>query len=405
MAQRKLLTNGNAFRRTDDRWCGVVWYLDEQEQRKRKSFSGTTKAEVNKKITEYISNFDKEVLDTVVARKTLEEGLGEWLRVFKFPSVERATYDRCECSARNQIYPALGKKVIGNITAAMIKKLLNDLTAKNYAYTTVKGTYNLLNEYFRYLEQEELIEKNPMRNVQMLKKANFLSAQGKEFKPTCETVTVFTPEEIDKFKAEAFRVFSNGKRCYQQAAAYVLMLNTGLRTGETLGLRNSDIDLENRVMHINQAVKEVSKRDGTESVPGREVQIGKPKSATSKRDVPLNDAAVAMIQDLREEMYFGEDAPLITDENGDYTRPLNFRKRYYRILAAARIERKGLHSLRHTFATNLVNGIKQPDGSIKSLTPRQVADLLGHTTSEITELYYVKKDTTRLLGITNDFQL
>ena len=60
--------------------------------------------------------------------------------------------------------------------------------------------------------------------------------------------------------------------------------------------------------------------------------------------------------------------------------------------------------MRPTFATNLVNGIKQPDGSIKSLTPRQVADLLGHTTSEITEMYYVKKDTTRLLGITNDFQ-
>ncbi len=28
--QRKLLTNGNVFKRTDDRWCGVVWYQDEQ---------------------------------------------------------------------------------------------------------------------------------------------------------------------------------------------------------------------------------------------------------------------------------------------------------------------------------------------------------------------------------------
>ena len=66
---------------------------------------------------------------------------------------------------------------------------------------------------------------------------------------------------------------------------------------------------------------------------------------------------------------------------------------------------KGLHSIRHTFATNLVNGIKQPDGSIKSLTPRQVADLLGHSTSEITELYYVRKDTARLSGITEGFEL
>ena len=87
------------------------------------------------------------------------------------------------------------------------------------------------------------------------------------------------------------------------------------------------------------------------------------------------------------------------DEHGNYTRPVNFRKRYYRILAAAVIEKKGLHSLRHTFASSLVNGIKQEDGTIKSLTPRQVADLLGHSTSQITELYYVKKDTSRLHGI------
>lgn len=57
------------------------------------------------------------------------------------------------------------------------------------------------------------------------------------------------------------------------------------------------------------------------------------------------------------------------------------------------------------FATNLVNGQKQPDGSIKSLTPKQVADLLGHSTSQITEMYYVKKDTARLNGITDGFEM
>ena len=35
------------------------------------------------------------------------------------------------------------------------------------------------------------------------KKANFLAAQGKENRPTSETVTTFTPEEIEQFKAEA----------------------------------------------------------------------------------------------------------------------------------------------------------------------------------------------------------
>ena len=84
---------------------------------------------------------------------------------------------------------------------------------------------------------------------------------------------------------------------------------------------------------------------------------------------------------------------------------MNFRKRYYRILKSAGIAQKGLHSLRHTFATNLVNGQKQLDGTIRALSPRQVADLLGHSTSQITELYYVKKDTARLNGITEGFEI
>ena len=201
------------------------------------------------------------------------------------------------------------------------------------------------------------------------------------------------------------RTWSNGERIYQQSAAYILMLNTGLRTGEVLGLLNSDIDLESRVIHLQRGVKEISRRDGTEATSGREVKVGKLKTASSKRDIPLNQAAVDAILDLRAERYFGEDSPLIPDEHGDYTRPVNFRKRYYRILEATGIERKGLHSLRHTFATTLVNGLKQADGSIKSLSPRQVADLLGHSTSEITELYYVKKDTARLAGITVGFEL
>lgn len=301
--------------------------------------------------------------------------MGKWLRVFKFPSVERGTYDRLECTAKYQIYPILGGKVVGDITSADIKALLNHWMNEGYAYTTVKKVYNILTDYFRYLTQQEYIPKNPMAAAPMIKKSNFMASQGKEDLPTFETVTIFTPEEITKFKAEAVRTWGNGTPIYQQAAAYTLMLNTGLRTGEALGLLTA-------------------------------TSIWRTASSTSsKRDVPLNQAAVDAILNLRAERYFGEDTPLISDEHGAYTRPVNFRKRYYRILEAAGLEQRGLHALRHTFATNLVNGVKQPNGTIRALSPRQVADLLGHSTSEITELYYVKKDTSRLAGITAGFEL
>ena len=357
--QKKLLTNGNAFKRTDGRWGGVVWYMDEDGERKRKSFSGNTKAVVNKKMTEYIKEFNSEIVETDESKLTLRESIGTWLRVFKFPSVERTTYDRCECTAEKQIYPILGDKIVSEITAADIKDPLNHWMNEGYAYATVKKVHVILNEYFRYLTQQEIIYKNPMNSAPMIKKSNFLAAQDKENLSKQESITIFTPEEIEQFKTEAFRCWGTGKRIYQQSEAYILMLNTGLRTGELLGLLNSDIDLENRVMHLQRGVKEISKWDGVESEPGREVKVGKLKSATSKRDVPLNDTAIQMIEALRNEFYFGEDSPLVPDENGDYTRPVNFRKRYYRILKAAGIERKGLHSLRHTSATNLVNGVKQ----------------------------------------------
>ncbi|MCI9192264.1 MAG: tyrosine-type recombinase/integrase [Acutalibacter muris] len=145
------------------------------------------------------------------------------------------------------------------------------------------------------------------------------------------------------------------------------------------------------------------RRDGTDYVPGLEVKVNETKTATSKRRVPLNGARRAGGKELRQERDFGPTAPLVSDEKGGYTRPVNFRKRYYRILKAARIEQKGLHSLRHHFATQLINGVKQPDGTVLALSPRQVADFLGHSTSQITEMYYVKKDTTRLQGITDGF--
>ena len=45
------------------------------------------------------------------------------------------------------------------------------------------------------------------------------------------------------------------------------------------------------------------------------------------------------------------------------------------------------------------------DGTVKALTVRQVADLLGHSTTQVTEMYYVKKDNKMLGGITDGFCL
>ncbi len=114
-----------------------------------------------------------------------------------------------------------------------------------------------------------------------------------------------------------------------------------------------------------------------------------------------------MIKDLRKEMYFGEDSPLIPDA---HTRSLWHQReikdqRNRKNSTKGKTQGKGLHSLRHIFATTLINGIKQPDGSVKNLPIKQAADILGHTTTEITELYYVRRESDKLNGVTDGFEL
>ena len=162
MPQKRLTTNGNVFRRTDGRWQSVIWYFDEQGVKRRKVFSSKTKTEAQQKITNYIAQFNEEVCHSNESQKTIKDSLTHWLQVFKFPSVERTTYDRLECTAQHQVFPLIGDKIVGDITAADLKSVLNYWMDQGYAYATVKKVHILLNEYFRYLTEEDFISKNPM---------------------------------------------------------------------------------------------------------------------------------------------------------------------------------------------------------------------------------------------------
>lgn len=107
--------------------------MNEQGERKRKSFSGANKAAVNKKMTDFVEEFQTEIAETGEEKKTLRDSMTHWLQVLKFPFVERGTYDRLGCSAKNQVYPLIGSKAVDDITAADLKAVINHWMAKGYA--------------------------------------------------------------------------------------------------------------------------------------------------------------------------------------------------------------------------------------------------------------------------------
>ena len=157
MMKRELLDNGNIWQKSDGRWIGMVRYKDEFGVAQRKSFSSKKKKTLQAKMTEYVKNFNEQVSNSDEARKPLKESMKNWLRVYKFPEVERTTYDRYECTAEHQIYPYIGNKPVGDVTPADIRKLLTKHMNAGYAFTTSKKAYSLLKMFFKQLYQEGAI--------------------------------------------------------------------------------------------------------------------------------------------------------------------------------------------------------------------------------------------------------
>ena len=142
--KRKLLDNGNIWQKSDGRWIGMVRYKDEYGVTQRNSFSSKKKKTLQAKMTEYVANFQEQVSNSDESRKPLKDSMTNWLQVYKFPEVERTTYDRYECTAKHQIYPYIGNKPVGDVTPADIKKLLTKHMNAGYAFTTSKKAYSPL---------------------------------------------------------------------------------------------------------------------------------------------------------------------------------------------------------------------------------------------------------------------
>lgn len=96
--KRELLDNGNIWQKADGRWIGLVRYKDEFGVTQRKSFSSKKKKTLQAKMMDYVKNFNEQVANSDESKKPLKESMKNWLRVYKFPEVERTTYDRYECT-------------------------------------------------------------------------------------------------------------------------------------------------------------------------------------------------------------------------------------------------------------------------------------------------------------------
>lgn len=161
-------------------------------------------------------------------------------------------------------------------------------------------------------------------------------------------------------------------------ALYGVVVLTGLRRGEALGLRWADVDLDEGVLHVRQQVVAV----------GTEVRIGPPKTKAGERTVALSEATVAMLREHQarqrpERLMWGEawhdSGHVFTYEDGRMLRPDHVTHLFRRLAKEAGLPLIRLHNLRHTSASlALAAGVPM----------KVVSDRLGHSSESITSALY-----------------
>ncbi len=339
---------GTIFKRADGRWCGQV----SLDGGKRKSVYGRTRQDVARKLIEVFRDRDRG-LPIVAERQTLAQYLVSWLDA-KAHQLDVATQERYGQLIRLHILPVLGKAALTKLNAQQVQALYANKISEGLSARTVRQLHVVLKSALKSAVRLGIVQFNVCERVDPPR-------------PSRSELHPLTPEQ-----AQAFLRATHGDRL---EALFVLAVHTGMRQGELLGLRWSDVILDSATLQV---------RGTLQRVPGHK-RIKDPKTASSRRRVTLSAQAVEALRahrtrQLAERIALG---PEWSDEDlvfpGPSGHPLNYRgmtdDHFKRALRRADVPEIRFHDLRHTCATLLLLG---------GVHPKIVSEMLGHSTISIT---------------------
>ena len=186
------------------------------------------------------------------------------------------------------------------------------------------------------------------------------------------------PKRPKPWSPEQCLAFLSSIESDRLAVLYELMLVTGLRPGEAIGLRWQDVDPVRQTLLVAQQITEVR---------GRSV-VGQPKTRRGTRVVPLDDHTASRLDDQRrrqaaEAAAWGsswrDEGLVFTREDGSPLRPEYVTRHFQKLAARAQLPAIRLHDLRHTNASLALSA---------GVPLKVVSERLGHSQTAITADLY-----------------
>ena len=334
------------------KWRCLYYITDKDtlvEIRKSKSFSTEQEAKEFLTSIQYQKGNDLFVKNNGIPLNQLMRENVE--RKLELNLIGERTYGRLLKSIKQLEKSPMTHKNIDDITSNDIQEYFN--TLKDYSDSTIKKIVEQFKQAFTLALNKGYLVRNPMIDVvkpKSTKEKRIVRALETEEQQTLTNYLMNVPITEEPYKV-----------------AYLIDMYLGLRIGEVLALRNTDINLNKNLISVNKTLT----RDRNDKVI-----MGKAtKTYAGIREVPIPSFIRNEIISQMRLAETNRDKQLFLDTNGNYVRPNTVNDKLKILLKKLGIENISSHSLRHTYGTRCI------EAGMRDVVLQR---LMGHTDISVT---------------------